>query len=156
MEINYFNILAEHPQYTGKILLVGLSCNTETKEHFCVIEDKDNPSPESDYFSAASQIMDLKNNKNYSVEDIIKEVDVSTDKVFDFLGIKNVYKRGFISKSVNNLPVSIRSKVYRVDGVDMTITEISKIYGIPRTTLQSRLKRGLSIDEALELAAKKI
>ena len=46
-----------------------------------------------------------------------------------------------------------RTKKYTVDGLTLSITEWAQKYGIPRTTLTTRLSRGLSMEEALGIAS---
>lgn len=43
-----------------------------------------------------------------------------------------------------------RSRRYKMYGKIFTLTELCRIYGVPRTTVQARLKKGIPIDKALK------
>lgn len=86
------------------------------------------------------------NGKNYTLKQLSKMYNVTYANLYGRLNRNWTLEEALGIKERKSTKTS---KVYRIDGGEYTLKEISQMYGIKYKTLYGRLKSGWSLREAI-------
>jgi len=93
----------------------------------------------------AKQIREMKLNNNSTAKEIANYFDLSTALVFDVLNNRSWYDPDYTPSKFDNT-----AKVYEHNGVSGTLTDWAKISGVPKNTIDRRLREGKTFEQAIQ------